>query len=144
MKFDSNKIFILLAVFTLFVGISCISATDIDVNSTHIDDAIHSGTENVKINDTQNDFNAILDDNGNFVMTVPLTAGTGYHWEISSESYGVDLISSEFVEDHPGCCGSSGTDYFNFHANSGDYYVKLVLISPTGEIVKTVDSDMLN
>ena len=115
-----------LVALSLFVGISCISAADIDANN---------GVSNL---------NVIPDSNNDFTMTVPSNAGTGYHWEVSPETYGVDIGESKFVEDHPGCVGSSGTDYFSFHINSVDYYVKLVLISPTGEIVKEVDSNMLN
>lgn len=115
-----------LVALSLFVGISCISAANPDANNG------------------VNDLSAVPDCNNDFTMTVPYTAGTGYHWEVSPETYGVDLVSSNFVEDHPGCLGSSGTDYFNFHINSDDYYVKLVLISPNGEIVKEVDSNMLN
>lgn len=131
-----NKIFALLAIFVLFAGISTISAADIDVNSTSADN----------ITDIENVTNtgAVIDGNGNFVMSVPTTAGTGYHWEVSPLSYGVELYSSDFVADHPGMCGSSGTTYFNFHTDGGDYYVKLVLVSPSGDIVKEIDSDMLN
>lgn len=123
----SNKIFALLAIFVLFAGISTIAAAD---NITDTNNVTNTG--------------AVIGDDGNFVMSVPTTAGTGYHWEVSPQSYGVNLNSANFVADHPGTCGSSGTTYFNFHANSGDYYVKLVLISPTGDIVKEIDSDMLN
>ena len=116
--------FVTLVAISLLACISCISAADV------IADSSNSGV--------------IIDDQDMFTMTVPQTAGTGYHWEVSSESYGVDVCSSNFVEDHPGCFGSSGTVYFNFHVNSPDYYVKLVLINPSGEIVKEVDSNMLN
>ena len=112
-----------LVALSLFVGISCISAADIDANGN---------------------LNVIPDCNNDFTMTVPLTAGTGYHWEVSPETYGVDIGGHKFVEDNPGCLGSSGTEYFNFHINSDDFYVKLVLINPTGEIVKEVDSNMIN
>ena len=115
-----------LVALSLFAGISCISAADIDSNN------------NITDSDANVDINIPL------TMTVPQTAGTGYHWEVSPETYGVDIGESKFVEDHPGCVGSSGTNYFSFHINSDDYYVKLVLISPTGEIVKEVDSNMLN
>lgn len=111
-----------LVALSLFVGVGCISAADNSVS----------------------DLNAVPDLNNDFTMTVPYTAGTGYHWEVSPETHGVDIGKINFVEDHPGCLGSSGTVYFNFHVNSDDYYVKLVLISPTGEIVNEVDSNMLN
>lgn len=128
MKLKSeNKIqlaLISLVVFSLLVGISAISASVVDDSAA-------------------NDTGVILN-NGTFTMSVPLTAGTGYHWEVSPETHGADVSSEDFVADHPGTCGSSGTVYFNVHVNSDDYYVKLVLVSPTGDIVDEVDSDMLN
>lgn len=113
----TNLIFAALAIFSIVVGLSCVSATS--------------------------DVSGPILDNGDFTMSVPYNAGTGYHWEIS-ESTGVDFVDVNYVEDNPGLCGSSGTAYFSFHANSDDYYVKLVLISPAGDIVDEVDSDMLN
>lgn len=116
-----NMIFVALAIFSVMVGLSCVSATsDVSNVSEHVLD--HS----------------------DFTMSVPYTAGTGYHWEISDESYGVDVDDINYVQDHPNTCGSSGTAYFNFHVNSDDYYVKLVLVSPAGDIVDEIDSNMLN
>ena len=86
----------------------------------------------------------ILDDNGDFSMSARYNTGTGYYWVVSSDSYGVDLISTNNVIDHPDACGSSATSYFKFHVTSDDYYVKLTLLSPTGEIVKEIDSNMIN
>ena len=40
--------------------------------------------------------------------------------------------------------GGAGTDYYTFHVNGDNYYVKLILIAPNGDIVKEVDSDMIN
>lgn len=119
LKLDKNIIFVSLLVLALFVGVSSISAAD------------------------NADNGPILDD-GNFVMTVPYNAGTGYHWEISPETHGVEVNAIKYVEDNPGTCGSSGTGYFNFHVVDNDYYVKLVLISPAGDIVDEIDSGMLN
>ena len=118
LKLNKNLVFVSLLVLAVFVGISSISAANADTCP-------------------------ILDD-GNFVMTVPYNAGTGYHWEISPETHGVEVNSVNFIEDHPGTCGSSGTGYFNFHVVDSDYYVKLVLISPAGDIVNEIDSNMLN
>lgn len=121
LNFNKNLVFASLLVLAVFAGMSSISAHDVDAGTN---DAIY---------------------NGNFVMTVPYNAGTGYHWEISQDSYGVEVNSVDFVEDHPGTFGSSGTGYFNFHViDNNNYYVKLVLISPTGDIVKEIDSNMLN
>ena len=113
-----------LVIFSLLVGISAISAADTDANN-----ATNTG---------------VILNNGTFDMSVPCTAGTGYHWEVSPETYGADVSSGEFVADYPGYAGSSGTVYFNVHVNSDDYYVKLILISPTGDIVDEVESNMLN
>ena len=113
--------FVTLVVLSLLACVSCISATNTDAGDNSCPDRFNT-----------------------FTMTVPCTAGTGYHWEVSPETYGVDIGPSKFVEDNPGCVGSSGTVYFNFHINSPDYYVKLVLLNPTGEIVKEVDSNMIN
>lgn len=135
-----NKIhvaLISLVVFSLLVGISAISATDVNTNNND------SGLMNDGAFGQTNDPGIILN-NGSFVMSVPYTAGTGYHWEVSPETHGADVSFDKFVEDHPDCVGSSGTCYFNVHVNSDDYYVKLVLIDPNGEIVNQVDSDMIN
>ena len=85
-----------------------------------------------------------IPDSGDFGMSVRFNAGTGYHWEISSESYGVDLLYVSTYFDHPDCVGSSATSYYCFHKNSEDYYVKLILIDPRGNIVDEVDSNMIN
>lgn len=118
MKFNKSLILTALVIFSVFVALSGVSAADAD--------------------------NVAPTDNGNFVMTVPYNAGTGYHWEVACETYGVEVNSIDFVEDHPGTLGSSGTGYFSFHIIDDDYYVKLVLISPSGEIVNEVDSNMVN
>jgi hypothetical protein len=114
----SLLIFSLLVVFAVLVSVSCISAADAD--------------------------NTCIEKGCAFTMSAPYNAGTGYHWEISPETYGVHALPVKTVEDHPGTCGSSATAYFKFIPTSSDYYVKLVLISPTGDIVKELDSDMLN
>lgn len=120
LNFNKNLVFASLLVLAVFAGMSSLSAHDVD-----------AGTNDAIVND-------------DFVMSVPYNAGTGYHWEIA-ESHGVEVNSINFVEDHPGMMGSSGTGYFNFHIiDNNDYYVKLVLISPCGDIVKEIDSNMLN
>ena len=113
----SLVIFSILVVFAILVSVTCISAAD--------------STENAVGNDV-------------FTMSAPYTAGTGYHWEISSETYGVNVVSVDYVQDHPGTCGSSGTAFFKFQPTSDDFYVKLVLINPSGDIVKEIDSNMIN
>ena len=152
---NSKAVFMLLVVLSIFVGISCISASDVanntvDQNVTPID---------INVPDSSNS-GIILDSNGCFVMSLRGASGsTGYHWEISPETYGVDLVSHEYVLDHdshhhslPGeyqrhdisFIGGAGTDYYTFHVNGDNYYVKLILIAPNGDIVKEVDSDMIN
>ena len=111
MKLNLNKniVFAALAVFSVFVALSCVAAAD-------------NGA-----------------DDGSFVMSVPYNAGTGYHWEVSPDSYGVELVSNEYVQDHPGLCGSSGTAYFTFDiTDANSHFAKLVLISPAGNIVDEV------
>lgn len=118
-----NKIILAsLLALTLFVSLGSICASEImdDVNSP------------------------IIDDNNDFTMSARYNTGTGYYWQVSPESYGVELISTNYEVDHPDTCGSSATAFFNFHINSDDYYVKLILISPTGEIVNELDSNMIN
>lgn len=85
-----------------------------------------------------------FDEDGDFTISLPYTAGTGYIWNVSPESHGVELESEKTVEDHPGLAGSSGTDCFTFHPTQEDYYVKLVLVSPSGETVDEVDTKMLD
>lgn len=86
----------------------------------------------------------ILDDNNDFTMSARYNTGTGFYWKVSSDSYGVDLISIKNVIDHFDACGSSATSYFKFHVTSEDYYVKLILVGPTGNIVDEIDSNMIN
>lgn len=118
LNFNKNLILATLVVLSVFVALSCVSAASA---------------------------NPIADDGGNFVMSVPYNSGTGYHWEVSPDSFGVELVSMKNVQDHPGACGTSGTSYFTFHIVDADnYYAKLVCISPAGKIVKEVDSDMVN
>ena len=127
-KNNPHTIFALFIVFSIFAGLTCSFAANADLS-------------------TSDNAGPILDQNNNFVMSVPLTGGTGYHWEVSPDSYGVTLTDSYFVENHPGAAGSSGTYYFHFNVNDGnegDFYAKIVLVSPTGDIVKEVDSNMLN
>lgn len=119
-KNKSGIVLAALLVLSAFISIGCISASDVGSAGP------------------------VLDDDGNFVMSVPYNGGTGYHWKVSSDSYGVDLVSKHNEIDHPGLSGSSATAYFTFHANSDDYCAKLILISPSGDVVKEVDSNMLN
>ena len=140
----SRIIFAALVIFAMVVGVSCISATDSN-QSIGIDDSnIDDGAVVDEISQETSDSGAIVDGNNDFTMTVRYNAGTGYHWEISPETYGVDVNSIDYKVDNPHVVGSSGTAYFNFHVNSDDYYVKLVLISPSGDIVDEVDSNMIN
>lgn len=127
MKLNRNLIFISLAIFSVFIALSSISAADLDMNDTV---AVDSIPEHIEPSD--------------FTMSARYNEGTGYHWEVSPETHGATFESVDSVTDHPGTCGSSATDYFHFKITSDDYYIKLVLISPTGDIVKELDSDMVN
>ena len=83
--------------------------------------------------------NPSTDDDTVFTITTRYNAGTGYHWEVSPETFGVELISQNNVLDHPGACGSSGTQYFTFKIiNEEDYYLGLIELSPTGEVVDAI------
>ena len=143
LKNNSKIILALLVVFSIFVGLGCISATGGDGNATCVNDTYTTPFDvNTPFHPASE---PILDDNGTFVMSARGASGsTGYHWEISPETYGVDLVSQNFVEDHPGAVGSSGTTYFTFHVNGDSYYVKLLLVTPHGDVVKELDSNMLN
>lgn len=143
-KNKSHLIFALVAVFSIFVGISCIAACDVNNNATIDDGSNVVVADNVLEPKDSSHSGLILDGNNDFTMSVRYNSGTGYHWEVSPESYGVDVSEPNYVQDHPGLCGTSGTAYFNVHVNSDNYYVKLVLVSPSGKIVDEVDSDMIN
>lgn len=132
------------------MGLSCISAADTDSSNDYTNYSL--GLNVIGLNDTlsmpeiisENDSGVILDDNNDFTMSARYNAGTGYCWVVSPDSYGVELLSTENVVDHPCCAGSSATAYFNFHVTGEDYYVKLILISPSGDIVREIDSNMIN
>lgn len=119
MKLQLNKIAVVLVLFSLFVGLSCVAAAEIDASQ--------------------------IGPNNNVIkMSAKYNAGTGYHWEVAPETHGVTLMTKKYVQDHLNTCGSSGTVYFSFLKQSEDAYVKINYISPSGEIVKSLDSDMLN
>lgn len=80
-------------------------------------------------------------------MVVKSNPSTSYHWELSDENYGVELVNHSFVSDNPNLTGAGGTDIFVFNIlpNSEDnYYAKIVLIAPDGSIVNSSDSNNLN
>lgn len=80
-----------------------------------------------------------------FNITVKSNPTTGYHWELSDESYGVELVNHTFVSDNPTLTGSGGADTFVFKVLQNDnYYTKIVLIAPDGSIVNSTDSNNLN
>ncbi len=138
MEIKNNSILVLtvLVIVFTFVGLGCINASD--VNSDTIGDVANDGSLNPAVP-------APYSYEGyNFVMSGQFNLGSGYHWEISPETHGVDLISQEIAIDNPDMLGSSATNFFTFHVNSDDYYVKLVLISPNGDIAQEIDSNMIN
>ena len=118
MRLNFNKVLLSLVILTLFVGLSCASAAVADENSVPLQKEL--------------------------TMSVKFTDGTGYHWEVSPKSHDVKFVGQKNVLDNPGTFGSSGTAYFHFIKLNNNAYAKLDLISPTGEIVKSVDSDMIN
>lgn len=64
------------------------------------------------------------------------TSHAGWHWEVSSDSYGVELVSRYDVVNRPSptWVGESGTTYFKFHIISDNCFAKIVLINPQGYI----------
>ena len=126
MKNIKNKnimIFALAVVFSIFVGMSCIAAAEVNQSDDSLKDT---------------GFGPIPDDGNVFVISHAYTSGTGW-WEVSPETHGVDVSEPCYVMDPPdesGC--SSGTVDFGIHVNSDDYYVKLILVSPSGDIVDEI------
>ena len=120
MKLQLNKksqiIAVALVIFTVFVGLSCAAAADVDAGSQ------------------------MAPNNNILKMSAKFTSGTGFHWEVAPETHGVTLMSKKEVESHPRITGSSGTVYYTFLKQSPDYYVKLNYISPSGEIVKSINA----
>ena len=127
-KNKNHLILAFVVVFSICMGMSCIAASEL----------------NQKTLDTQKDSGPILDDNNDFTMSAKYNSGTGYMWKVSPETHGVYVAEPRYVVDHPGTSGSSGTVYFDIHVISDDYYVKLILVSPTGKVVDEIDSDMVN
>ena len=82
--------------------------------------------------------NPTIRDDSDFTMTARYNGGTAYYWEVSPDSYGVELVSQNNVLDHPNACGSSGTQYFNFKIINEDYFVKLIKVGPNGNIVDEI------
>lgn len=124
-------VLVCLMAFTVLFGLSCISAFDVNDTTVALDSS---------------DSGLILNQNNDFTMSVKYTAGTAYKWEVSPETYGVEINREyEAPDDHgiPGYCGGVGTEHFNIHVTSEHYYVKLILVSPSGEIIDEVDSNMI-
>ncbi len=182
MKF--KKTFFILALFTVFISLSCISAADIhsdnnisdsnliseqnnsdigiidvtdsipEENNSHIsiidiDPSIIDIDPIIHINPHRhiNDTNSVTRNEDNIIMSLRGESGsTGYHWVISPETYGVDLISRNNYLDNPDprLAGSASTTVFDFHITSDDYYVKLILVTPSGQIAEEIDSNMIN
>ena len=154
LNFGNMALIFSLVIFAIFIGLNCLSAADVD-NSNNFTLAGH---DNLSSSNTEWDYHSIDLPSGHnlipekvgdncFVMAVRGASGsTGYHWIISLETHCVELISEKHVSDNPNpiAYGSSGTDYFIFHINSDDYYVKLLLVAPGGNIVEEVDSNMIN
>lgn len=120
-------VFALLAIFSVFVCLSCISAAD------SVDDSSLSDAGDIGLDDSSVSCDARIPC---FTMAARFNSGTGYHWEISPETYGATFMTSNKILDHPGACGSSGTVFFNFFIpNKHDFYIKLVEIAPNGNVV---------
>lgn len=119
----SQVIVMTLVVLSIFVGLSCVAAADVDANGAQVNDTS-------LIHPAHNDI---------VKMAVRFNAGTGYHWEVAPETNGVTLMTKNIVLDHPNTTGSSGTVFYSFLKQNKHCYVKLVLVSPTGEIVKVVE-----
>ena len=150
---NNGKIIVLLfLVFSVFVGLSCLSAADGD-NITLTDDGSNNVDlelgDNTYSNDSSNS-ETILDENGYFSMTLRGQSGsTGYLWKISPETYGVDVVQDKYVPDNTPnpkfpeiqTVGGGGTSYFTFHVNDdygGHFYLKLILVTPSGDIAQEI------
>ena len=118
----------LLAIFSVFVCLSCVSAADnvSDVSSDNNSAEISHVTQGSKI--------------PCLPVTVEYTSGTGYHWEISPETYGATLMTHHKVADDSSLLGTTGTETFNFFIpNSHHFFIKLVEFDPNGNIVDSVE-----
>lgn len=154
LTFGNKALILFVVIFAVFIGLNCLSAADVDnSNNFTLASPDNSSSSNAELNynsiDLPGGHNLIPEkvDEDCFVMTVRgASASTGYHWIIGSETHGVDLVSEKHVLDDPNplLFGSARTDYFTFHINSDDYYVKLLLVTPAGNIVEEVDSNMIN
>ena len=122
--------FAVLAIFSLFVCLSCISAADV------ADDTLLNDNSDISVNDVDDSSLDCNDKIPCFTMAARFTSGTGYHWEISPETYGVTLMTTNKVLDNPDLLGSSGTVFYNFFIpNKHDFYIKLVNLDPNGNVV---------
>ena len=145
-KNKNNLIFALAVVFSIFVGMTCIAAAE--VNQQVSDDSL--ATEVNQSDDSLGDIGhrAIsdynTDDNIDFTMSARYNGGSGFMWKVSPETHGAEVSKPRYVLDQPLSFGGSGTVYFDVHVTSDDYYVKLILVGPTGQVVDEIDSDMVN
>ena len=114
----------LLAIFSVFVCLSCISAADNASDATLSDNSVDDSSVDC------------IQKIPCLPVAVSFNSGTGYHWEISPETYGATLMTTHKVLDNPGKLGSSGTMYFNFFIpNKHDFFIKLVELDPNGDVV---------
>ena len=124
MRLNLNKLFVLFVVLAVFASLSAIAAADVSDNGS------------VSAHGTNFHPHHPVAKNKVLTMTARYNAGTGYHWEISPKTHGVTLMTTNYIQHHPGTTGSSGTVVYKFLVqNKKHYYVKLVLVDPRGNVV---------
>lgn len=68
-----------------------------------------------------------------FEITLDAHGGTAYCWEYSTNSKGIEYVTSEFISEHPNdsdYCGGGKVVYTFKAVNSGDYKIKFKLSIP--------------
>ena len=84
----------------------------------------------------------VVIDGDKLILSAKEIGGTPYKWEVSSDTYGVELINTTFEPFNPELEGSAGVRSFIFKIlNPDDYYAKIIEVSsitkePTGKYVE--------
>ena len=84
----------------------------------------------------------VIIDEDTLILSAKESGSVPYRWEVSDDTYGVELINTTYEQYNPGLAGSSGVRSFIFKIlNPDDYYAKIIEVSaitkePTGKYVE--------
>ncbi len=154
---NSKLILVSLMVLSIFICLSCVSASD-DVsnltvadNSSHVDlnnevsagmDAADADNGVSKNNaDLKSDKLSKINVGGEIFISQMYNVREGQHWEVSDETHGVTLTSKKIISPYYGanvplCVYNTKEVQYTFRVTDSDYYIKLVLYDSYGNVIQ--------